>query len=451
MKKIDLLRHYGLFDAKVPRYTSYPPANHFLNGIGQRRQAEWLRAVPDSSDVSVYIHIPFCKRLCWFCACRTQGTKTMRPVDAYATVLRREIDAVRSALPDGIRMARLHLGGGTPTILSKATMTDLLQTVFAAFDKSENFEFSAEIDPTDATEDILQTLIDFGINRASIGVQDFSPIVQNAIGRPQSLAQTKAVVGFLRKAGIGGLNLDLLYGLPHQTQQSFQETLGHVCDMRPDRLAIYGYAHVPWMSKRQVMIHTKDLPDGEERFELAETAERILTADGYHAIGIDHFSLPTDPLFLASDQGHLHRNFQGYTDDQSPTLIGFGASAISRFDQGYVQNTTATSAYQDRVSNGGFAGHKGYQMTEQDHLIASMIEDLMCRFSIREQILRKKFPDQTALVRKTIVSLMIHFPDTFFISEGGLKLNQQAHALVRVIASYVDRFASTSEAHSAAI
>lgn len=451
MRKIDLLRKYGLFDAKVPRYTSYPPANHFLDGIGHRRQAEWLRAVPDGSDVSIYIHIPFCKRLCWFCACRTQGTKTMRPVDTYTKVLHREIEAVRSALPEGIRMARLHLGGGTPTILSKATMTGLLQTVFAAFDKSEDFEFSAEIDPTDAAEDVLQTLVDFGMNRASIGVQDFSPIVQTAIGRPQSLAQTKAVVGYLRNAGIGGLNLDLLYGLPHQTRKSFQETLSHVCEMRPDRLAIYGYAHVPWMSKRQVMIRTEDLPDGEERFELAKTAERILTADGYHAIGIDHFSLPTDPLSRASDQGRLHRNFQGYTDDQSPTLIGFGASAISRYDQGYVQNATATSAYQDRVTNGGFAGHKGYQMTEQDHLIGSIIEDLMCRFSVREHILCKKFPDQSALVRKTIVSLMTRFPDIFFISEDGLKLNQQARALVRVIASHIDRFANTTGAHSSAI
>ena len=251
MEKIDKLRGYGLFDAKVPRYTSYPPANHFADRIGQDNQAHWLRAVPDGSEISIYIHIPFCKRLCWFCACRTQGTKTLRPVDAYVDFLRRELAELRLELPPDVAMSRLHLGGGTPTILSVDTMSLLLGDVFKAFPKAEEFEFSVEIDPTEAAPELLSCLIDHGLNRASLGVQDFAPEVQAAIGRPQSLEQTRTVVEFLRSNGVSALNLDLLYGLPHQTAQTFETTLDAVIGLKTDRLAIYGYAHVPWMSKRR--------------------------------------------------------------------------------------------------------------------------------------------------------------------------------------------------------
>jgi len=274
MEKIALLNKYGLFDAKVPRYTSYPPANHFENGVGPRHQDSWLRAVPDRAEISVYVHIPFCKRLCWFCACRTQGTKTLRPVDAYVEVLKAEITKVRSKLPKGVKMARLHLGGGTPTILSADTMRDLLSSIFGAFERTETHEFSVEIDPTEASTELLDTLVEFGLNRASIGVQDFAEHVQDAIGRPQTFEKTARVVTHLRAAGVPSINMDLLYGLPTQTHQSFHATIDQVLKMCPDRLAIYGYAHVPWMSKRQVMINEADLPKPITRFELAEIAQR---------------------------------------------------------------------------------------------------------------------------------------------------------------------------------
>lgn len=451
MEKIDTLRQHGLFDARVPRYTSYPPANHFAQGIGARYQSDWLKAVPDGSEVSVYIHIPFCKRLCWFCACRTQGTKTMRPVDAYVDILRHEIATVRDSLPNGIRMGRLHLGGGTPTILRPETMTLLLETVFAAFDTAEDFEFSVEIDPTEASDALLETLIAFGMNRASIGVQDFAPKVQDAIGRLQSLDQTHHVIRLLRDNKVHSLNLDLLYGLPHQTPESFGQTLSHVADMAPDRLAIYGYAHVPWMSKRQVMIKEADLPDSEARFHLAEMAHDVFVAKGYNAIGIDHFALPSDSLSDAAVHGRLRRNFQGYTDDQSETLVGFGASSISKFQQGYLQNATATSAYQERINATGVAAHKGYRMADQDKLIALAVEDLMCRFVYREKALSAAFPEFEPIIHKTAIRLMAQFPDVFFISETGLEMREASHPLVRVIASFIDQFASKDVAHSAAI
>lgn len=451
MENIDLLRKYGLFDAKVPRYTSYPPANHFENGAGQKCQSDWLSAVPDGSDISVYIHIPFCKRLCWFCACRTQGTKTMRPVEAYIKVLRQEIRTLRATLAPGIKMARLHLGGGTPTILTGRLMASLLDEVFSAFPKADAFEFSVEIDPTEASHELLETLVDYGFNRASLGVQDFAPIVQDAIGRPQTRQQTADVIQFLRDRGVAAVNLDLLYGLPRQTLQSFRQTLDDVIAMQPDRLAIYGYAHVPWMSKRQVMIKDDDLPDAQARFQLAGIAQDVLNREGYLSIGIDHFALPTDTLATAQNQGQVRRNFQGYTDDQCDTLIGLGASAISRFSEGYVQNAVATAAYQSRIEAQGLAGQKGYVMTPKDALLARVVEGLLCRFTFSSSALGQEFPEHASTIRDLSVLLMRKFPEVFFISGAGLEMNEWARPLVRIVASCVDTFSDTKVGHSAAI
>jgi oxygen-independent coproporphyrinogen-3 oxidase len=451
MRNIDTFHRHGLFDARVPRYTSYPPANHFVNDAGQRHQLDWLSSVQDGSDVSIYIHIPFCKRLCWFCACRTQGTQTMRPVDAYIEILRKEIRSVRRALPESVNMSRLHLGGGTPTILSPETMTVLLREVFDAFTPTADFEFSVEIDPTEAALPLLQTLIDFGLNRASLGVQDFAPLVQEAIGRLQTLEQTQTVVTFLREKGVKSLNLDVLYGLPHQTIESFTQTLEHVIALEPDRLAIYGYAHVPWMSKRQVMINEADLPDGLARLALAECADQMFTGHGYKAIGIDHFAKPGDSLARAGIEGRLRRNFQGYTDDQSPSLLGFGASAISKFPQGYAQNAPATFAYQDRIEAGGFASFKGFEMMPEDNLMAQVIEDLMCRFTFDETSLVAAFPDHRDAIHGMAVSLMQKFSDVLFIENGGLHIHPEAYPLVLVIAGHVDGRKTQQTAHSAAI
>lgn len=451
MTGFEQLEKHGLFDARVPRYTSYPPANHFVRGEGKRHQAGWLRTVPEGSVVSVYIHIPFCKRLCYFCACRTQGTRTMRPVEAYLAVLIQELRAVRQFLPVNLKMARLHLGGGTPTILSAEAMRDLLTEVFATFEATEDIEFSVEIDPTEAAPALLETLANFGLNRASIGVQDFAPQVQDAIGRQQSFAQTEGVVAKLRALGVPNVNLDLLYGLPHQTRESFANTLDRVLSLAPDRLAIYGYAHVPWMSKRQVMIKEESLPDTRARFKLAEMAAELFTGAGYLPIGIDHFALPTDGLAQAAVAGRLRRNFQGYTDDTAPTLIGFGASAISRFAQGYVQNAPATSAYLERIAQGGMAGHNGYAMRQVDLLVARVIEELMCSFAFNEERLVAEFPDSRAVLHGIGVSLMRKFADVFYIAQGGLQLREEAKPLVRIIASCVDDFVSQETAHASAI
>jgi len=375
----------------------------------------------------------------------------MRPVEAYVDVLLREIATVRAALPRTVRMARLHLGGGTPTILPVQTMSRLLDVVFDAFATAPDFEFSVEIDPTEASNPLLTTLVDYGLNRASLGVQDFAPKVQRAIGRPQSLDQTRKVIDFLRGMGVGALNLDLLYGLPHQTPQSFRETLDHVIAMRPDRLAIYGYAHVPWMSKRQVMIHDEDLPDNEARFSLASIAHAVMTSNGFNTIGIDHFARPNDTLNIAQNNGAVRRNFQGYTDDQSDTLIGLGASAISRFPQGYVQNAVATSAYQERIEAAGLAATKGYQMQGEDALISQIIEDLLCRFEVNAAVLCQRFPTNAEAVSACCFMLIAQYPNLFEVKPYVLRLHDWAHYLVRIIASSVDQFTHQTAGHSAAI
>ncbi len=451
MDNMKQLRTAGLFDTNVPRYTSYPPANHFGAKDGAQHQGAWLAAIPEGAQVSLYVHIPFCKRLCWFCACRTQGTKSLRPVEAYVENLLEELRLVRGKLRRNVTLSRLHLGGGTPTILRASTMARLLDHIFDAFGTADDFEFSVEIDPTEASDELLQTLAEKGMNRASIGVQDFDPRVQEAIGRPQSFAQTAHVVSVLRASGVTSLNMDLLYGLPHQTRRGMIDTLQQVLSLQPDRLALYGYAHVPWMSKRQVMIDADTLPDGEERFALSLLAQEVLVADGFEVIGMDHFARPGDGLARAQKNGTLRRNFQGYTDDTTEVLIGLGASSISRFPQGFAQNAAATSAYVMHILNAELAAQRGYVMTLQDRVNARMIETLMCYFEIDSAALSREFPTGAQHIDAGVQKLLSRFGAHFQNRGGRITIKPAARPLVRIFASALDTFASSAQRHSSAI
>lgn len=451
MEHVNILREYGLFDAKVPRYTSYPPANRFEPNIGAQKQANWLANVPKNSPLSIYVHIPFCRRLCWFCACRTQGTKTLQPVDVYVDDLVTEIKSVARHLTGAHEMARLHLGGGTPTLLTVAQMTRLLNALDQAFERASNFEFSVEIDPTEAAPEILDLLATHGMARASIGVQDFEPKVQNAIGRHQSLEQTTQVVTHLRNHGVTSLNIDLLYGLPFQTKETLKATLTKVRALRPDRLAMYGYAHVPHMSKRQVMIQTESLPNPMERYEASLVARELLLAAGYEAIGIDHFARPSDSLAKAAKAGNVKRNFQGYTDDPCATLIGFGASAISKFPEGYVQNAVATNAYQARLRSGRLAGHKGYIMTAEDRVVSDLIDQMMCRACIDVQDLSARHVSFAHVIGQIAQDLQNRFPKAVNLSNGKLSLRPSMIPLARVVAACVDTSLHANYLHSAAV
>jgi oxygen-independent coproporphyrinogen-3 oxidase len=449
MEQIDQLRRYGLFDASVPRFTSYPPANRFAKDTGARFHSTWLRAVPRGAEISVYVHIPFCKRLCWFCACRTQGAKGQSPVDAYINVVLREIALVARQLPDDVRMTRLYLGGGTPTILSPKTMTRLLTRLFDTFERARDFEFSVEIDPTEAAPEVIETLAFQGMNRASIGVQDFNPKVQDAIGRSQSYAQTHDCVERLRTAKVHSLNMDLLYGLPHQNASSLVDTLDQVLALQPDRVALNGYAHVPWMSKRQIMIDSDALPSCETGFALSEMARQMLHLDGFSALGLDHFVRPGDNLILARQSGGLHRDFQGYTDDHADVLIGLGASAISRFAQGYVQNQPATTAYMSEIGAGCLAGSRGHAITAMERLTAQMIEHLLCRFALDADALTAQFPDQSAAVSDAVAELLATYPEACRRDGAGLCVQKGFAPLVGVMASHLDQYRTNHMAQTA--
>ncbi|SLN46716.1 Oxygen-independent coproporphyrinogen-III oxidase [Roseivivax jejudonensis] len=370
--------HSALLDARVPRYTSYPPANRFSADVGPNQSGDWLGAVATDAPISVYVHVPFCRRLCWFCACRTQGTTADAPLDRFLDHLDLEAAMVAARLPRDVTAGALHLGGGTPTILSPDRIARLSELLHGAFTFTNDAEISVEIDPVECDEARLSALAALGTTRASLGVQDFDPIVQAAIGREQSVAATRAVVDGARARGIESLNVDLVYGLPHQTEARIAATLETVLDLRPDRLALFGYAHVPWMARRQRMIPEDALPLPVERIALAARAREMLVAAGYREIGIDHFALPDDAMAHAAAAGTLRRNFQGYTTDRAPTLIGLGPSSISRYAEGFAQNAPATGAWQARIAEGMLGTVRGHALTRDERMTADIIERIMC-------------------------------------------------------------------------
>ncbi len=441
----------GLFDAAVPRYTSYPTAPKFASHIGSVNYAAWLAAIPAATDMSLYLHVPFCRRLCWFCACRTQGTSTLAPVAAYVQTLLAELAMLRAHLAPGIRLARLHWGGGTPTLLSPAMITDLATAIFTAFPLAPGGEFSVEIDPNEIDNARLDALVAAGMNRASIGVQDFDPDIQAAIGREQGFDLTRDVVQAIRARGVTSLNADILYGLPHQTPARITTSVQKLLSLAPDRVALYGYAHVPWMSRRQQMIPSEALPTPAARLDLFNIAAHLFAADGYRAIGIDHFALPADGLAHAAQSGRLRRNFQGYTDDTAPVLIGLGASAISRLPQGYAQNASATAAHTKAVRAGRFSTHRGHALTPEDHLRARMIEMIMCDFAVDTAALVRAFPAGRALVADLCTRIATTFGHMVSYHDDWLHILPRARPLTRMIAQVCDAYDAAGARFSAAI
>lgn len=451
MVDFDRLKDIGLFDARAPRYTSYPSANHFGSAVGPQTTVDWLGAVPSGANVSLYLHIPYCRRLCWFCACRTQGTATNRPLVPYLALLRAELAQVGAILRPDVQISQIHLGGGTPTLLSPEMLLDLGDVLRRFRPQARNMQFSVEIDPTEVDADRIKALARIGMTRASIGVQDFDPMVQAAIGRSQSFAQTRDVVEMLRAVGVSSLNMDLLYGLPHQTSDRIVASVQRVLSLNPDRVALYGYAHVPWMAKRQVMIPTDALPGAEDRLELSETARRLFQRDGYREIGIDHFARPTDALAVAQSEGRLRRNFQGYTDDTSDALIGIGASAISQYPQGYAQNISTSSDYAGAVDGGQLATERGHTFDAEDRLRAAMIESLMCNFRLDLTDLSARFGLSVSALMDRTAGLRQRFADHIRISGAVIRLGEHAHLIARIAAAELDTYRTPEGRHSRAL
>lgn len=445
------LARLGLFDARVPRYTSYPTAPHFGPEVGPGDMARWIEAVPEFSDVSLYVHVPFCRRLCWFCACRTQGTTSDEPVRAYVQMLKAELALLRTHLPRGVTLSRLHWGGGTPTLLGPNLIRELADAIQAVAPMAEDGEFSVEIDPNEIDDARLDALAAAGMNRASIGVQDFDPMIQKAIGRDQAYELTRNVAMRIRDRGVASLNTDILYGLPFQTGPRIADSVQKLLTLSPDRVALYGYAHVPWMSRRQQMIPSDAMPTPEERLALFETARQLFLWDGYVEVGIDHFAKPEDGLARALQTGALRRNFQGYTDDPAKVLIGLGASSISRFPQGYAQNASGTAEHTRAIRDGRFSTHRGHAFRGEDLLRARIIEALMCEFRVLKEELLREFDTSAARVDALFRAAAAGFGDMVQVTDEGFFIPERARPLTRMIARAFDAYDSEKARHSAAI
>jgi oxygen-independent coproporphyrinogen-3 oxidase len=369
----------GIGAQSVPRYTSYPTAPNFSAAVNAGVHAQWLNALPEATPLSLYLHVPYCVELCHYCGCNTHAVRRMEPIERYVGDLITEISLVAKH-SNAKKVRRIHWGGGTPSIVGPEGLARISHALAKYFNLSELNEHAIELDPRRTDTDIAKSLVAIGVNRANFGVQEFCARVQHAIGRIQPFAVVEAAVNRIRKVGIENIGIDLMYGLPHQTAEDvrFSATLG--ARLRPQRVAIFGYAHVPWFKKQQRLIDARTLPDAEQRYRQALAAQEAWLANGYQAVGIDHFVLPDDNLAIAAKNGTLHRNFQGYTDDDCPVLIGLGASAISRFPSGYAQNHPAVAAYSSEVGYGRLPTVRGAELSAEDVLRAEIIERLMCDF-----------------------------------------------------------------------
>jgi oxygen-independent coproporphyrinogen-3 oxidase len=428
-------------DERLPRYTSYPTAPHFSANVAASRYEAWLASLGADTTGSLYLHVPFCRSMCWYCGCHTTITKHDAPILDYLTVLRREIETVTERIGRRLAVGHIHLGGGTPTIMRPDELTGIVDLLTERFAVQAGVEIAVEIDPRTLTPAMTNALGRAGVTRASLGVQSFDGVVQRAINRVQTVTQTAGAVEGLRAAGVSGINFDLIYGLPHQTVQSCIDTVAACLDMTPDRFAVFGYAHVPGFKKHQRMIDERALPDGEARFAQAEAIGAALLAAGYRRIGLDHYARPSDPIVDAQRRRQLRRNFQGYTTDTAEALIGFGASAIGRLPQGYVQNAVGLGDYAARISAGRLGTAKGYVLTADDRLRADLIERVMCDFAVDVGAVARRHQVDPAALFATLSRLAALETDGIVERCGhDIRIATDARHLVRTVASAFDAY-----------
>ena len=372
---LELLQKYSV---PGPRYTSYPTAPYFSTGFGEADWTEALAAPAPERGLSLYAHIPFCDSLCYYCGCNMVATRDYGKTQPYLATLDREM-ARTAALVDPMRLVRqLHWGGGTPTYLNPDDIRRLMAMMRTHFTLADDAEISCEVDPRELTRAHLEALRESGFNRLSFGVQDMDPGVQQAVNRIQSEFLIQQVLDWSRELGFSSINLDLIVGLPKQTVASFRRTLERVTEWSPDRLAVFAYAHVPWLKKHQNLIREADLPDSATRLGLQQAVNEMLGAVGYVNIGLDHFARPNDELVRAQQNKTLWRNFQGYTTHKDCDILAFGVSSISQTTDVYMQNDKNLKRYQDRVATSGFAVERGLRLTRDDQIRRDAITRVMC-------------------------------------------------------------------------
>jgi oxygen-independent coproporphyrinogen III oxidase len=385
-----------------PRYTSYPTAPHLHGEFGSEEHAIALSGT-GGRPISLYVHIPFCAKLCNYCGCHMQVTHRPEKISRYLRYLFREIDLVAARLGKGSEVVQVHWGGGTPNSLAPEQIEELMAHLRHRFPISPQAEIGLEGDPRTLTREHLASAVRAGFTRLSLGVQSFDPVVQEAIGRVQPFETVAGVVARARYEGIAEVGFDLLYGLPHQTPARFADTVARTIALRPDRVSVFGYAHVPWMKPHQRLIPTHLLPGPEERLALFALAHERLTDAGYVAVGMDHFARPDDPLAIAQEAGTLHRTFQGYTTHAGTDLVGLGVSAVSMFDRAYAQNVKGLPPYYAAVNAGRLPTERGLSLTDEDVLRRDVIGQLMCNFTL----------DRAAVEERFGISFADHFADAF--------------------------------------
>ncbi len=431
------------YDRPGPRYTSYPTAVEFSEDFVADDYVRRLQALTADDEISLYIHVPFCEHRCHFCGCHVIATHHQEVAANYLSYLEREIALVAAQLDHRPKVVQYHWGGGTPTYLEPEQMIRLQRVVEEHFDIQPGAEVAIEVDPRVTTTKHIDTLLGLGFNRISMGVQDFDPAVQEAIGRHQTEDETRQLYTYCRGKGITSINVDLIYGLPGQTPASFQRTLDAVVEMRPDRLAVYSYAHVPWIRGNQKRIDEAMLPQREDKFALLASAIRAFSNAGYNMLGMDHFALPDDELSQALEGRQLHRNFMGYTVQRSPTMLGLGISAIGEAAGAYIQNQKKLSTYYADIDAGRLPVERGYGTSEDDQLRKHVILELMCNLYLDRADVEARFGIKFADVFAVELEELAAGPvqDGFVtITDETIEVTAEGQLFVRNVCMPFDRY-----------
>ncbi len=436
-KNINILSHIP--DYTVPRYTSYPTAPNFSEKINNNKYILWLNKIKKNNKISLYIHIPFCNSLCYFCGCHSTVVNKYDPVKRYVNYLLKEIDIIRKVTRKRLKVSHIHFGGGSPSILKKQELELLMNSIKKNFIIEKKSEIAMEIDPRFVSINLAANLKNFFFNRVSIGVQDFSSEVQKVINRKQTFKQTKELINNLKLNGITNINIDLVYGFPKQTVQSFIKTLGKIHSLSPERISIFGYAHVPWIKKNQRLIKEEPL-DNETRLQLYQLASDYFSNSDYISIGINHYAKKNSSIVKKLKKRKINRNFQGYTEDEAKTLIGIGSSSISSLKDGYVQNKVYVPDYIKSLKKNKLPILRGCKLSEEDEMYGTIIRELMCYLNIDLNKIIKKYKKEKELIRCIVKMKPFIDADIVNIKNNILTIKNEARPLARIISSCFDPY-----------
>ena len=435
------------YDRSGPRYTSYPTANNFSIFTQEDYQSQVALSNKRQGPISLYCHIPFCDTVCFYCGCNKVVTKDKAKAEPYLDALFKEIDK-QGALFDSKRLVeQMHFGGGTPTFLSNEQIIRLSEKLQSAFNFADQGEYSIEIDPRGVDEETIKSLAKARFNRISLGVQDFNVDVQKAVNRIQSFEQTKAVIDIARDNGFKSVSIDLIYGLPRQSVETFKETLNQVSELRPDRISLFNYAHLPELFKPQRRIDVLELPSADEKLAIFKYSMDFLLGQGYVYIGMDHFSLPEDPLAIAQQEGHLYRNFQGYSTHADCDIVGLGLSSIGQVGDSFSQNEKNIEQYYTRIEAGELPVIKGQLINPDDKVRRAVIMDLICHFELDfakvEQAFDISFNDYFSESLAELAEM--HKDGLIQLEEHSIKVMEKGKLLIRNICMVFDAYLASSK------